>query len=219
MLISSLSGLWLWWPFRGSVRQGFRWRRAPTVSGNLHHQFGFWIALPLFVLSLTGAWISFPAFFGAISGDGGQRGGPGGPGGRGASTAPRCETPLSPDQALAAARPLATGALRSIGWPTGREASWTVSFIREGGNAEVKVDDASSQVTPPEPPRPETTMRLMRRIHDGTDTGAIWQIVIFLGGLIPAGLAVTGIIMWLDQRKRRMKTQRNRAKREAAAAA
>jgi uncharacterized iron-regulated membrane protein len=26
--------------------------------------------------------------------------------------------------------------------------------------------------------------------------GLLWQIVIFLGGLLPAILAVTGIIMW-----------------------
>jgi uncharacterized iron-regulated membrane protein len=217
MLISSLTGLWLWWPFRGGFTKGFRWQRSPITSGNLHHQFGFWIALPLFVLSLTGAWISFPAFFGALSGEGGQRGGP--PGGRGAAAGPLAVTQLGPDQALAAARPLATGPLRSIAWPTERDANWTVSFAREGGNAAVKVDDTSSAVTPPEPPRPETTARLMRRIHDGTDTGAVWQIIVFLGGLIPAGLAVTGIIMWLDQRKRRMKAKRNRVNREAEGAA
>jgi uncharacterized iron-regulated membrane protein len=218
MLISSLSGLWLWWPFRGGFTKGFRWRRSPTTSGNLHHQFGFWIALPLFVLSFTGAWISFPAFFGALSGEGGPRGGPGGPG-RGASAAPLVETQLDPDQVLAAATPFATDALRSIVWPTERDTSWTVSFARQGGDAAVKVDDTSGAVTPPEPSRPETIARLMRRIHDGTDTGVVWQIIVFLGGLIPVGLAVTGVIMWIDQRKRRMKTQRNRMNREEAAVA
>jgi len=36
----------------------------------------------------------------------------------------------------------------------------------------------------------------MRRIHDGTRMGFLWQVVIFLGGLLPAVLAVTGVIMW-----------------------
>jgi len=36
----------------------------------------------------------------------------------------------------------------------------------------------------------------MRRIHDGTRMGLLWQVVIFLGGLLPAILAVTGVIMW-----------------------
>ena len=68
MLLSSVSGLWLWWPLTGSVRRGLRWKRHRNFDTNLHHQFGFWIALPLFVLSLTGAWISFPAFFGPLVG-------------------------------------------------------------------------------------------------------------------------------------------------------
>jgi len=36
----------------------------------------------------------------------------------------------------------------------------------------------------------------MRRIHDGTDMGWLWQAIIFAGGVIPALLGVTGIIMW-----------------------
>ena len=36
----------------------------------------------------------------------------------------------------------------------------------------------------------------MRQIHDGGDTPFVWQLIVFLGGLIPAILAVTGIIMW-----------------------
>jgi uncharacterized iron-regulated membrane protein len=67
----------------------------------------------------------------------------------------------------------------------------------------VKVHDASRAVTPREPPRPETTARLMRRIHDGTDMGVVWQIVVFLGGIIPAGLSVTGIMMWLHLRRKK----------------
>ena len=55
-------------------------------------------------------------------------------------------------------------------------------------------------VTPPRPPRPETNARLMRRLHDGTDMGPVWQAIIFLGGIIPAILAVTGIVMWLRSR-------------------
>ncbi len=60
MLISSLTGIWLWWPLRGSFTRGLRWRRRPDFNSNLHHTGGFWIALPLAALSLTGVWISFP---------------------------------------------------------------------------------------------------------------------------------------------------------------
>src|SRR3546814_1357715 len=78
MLISCVSGIWLWWPTVGSWLRGLRWRRHRNFDTNLHHLFGFWIAVPLFILSLTGAWISFPKFFAPLGGDKmEQRGRPG----------------------------------------------------------------------------------------------------------------------------------------------
>lgn len=201
MLLSSLTGLWLWWPLSGRFARGLKWRRRATTSANLHHQGGFWIALPLAVLSFTGAWISFPAFFAALSGD------PAGPSMaermRRNAAMPAAETRLSPDLALAAARPFATGGLTGLAWPSGPDSKWKVSFARPGGAAEVPVDDRSGAATAPKPPQPETAARLMRRVHDGTGMGALWQTIIFLGGLIPALLAVTGILMWLHLRRGR----------------
>ena len=200
-LLSSLTGLWLWWPLSGRFTRGLRWRRRSTTSANLHHQGGFWIALPLAILSFTGAWISFPAFFAALSGD------PAGPSMaermRRLAVLPAAETRLNPDSALAAARPLASGGLVGLAWPAGPEAKWKISFARPGGAAEVTVDDRSGAASPPKPPQPETTARLMRRIHDGTGMGALWQAIIFIGGIIPAALGVTGILMWLNLRRRR----------------
>ncbi|HEX8512957.1 MAG TPA: PepSY-associated TM helix domain-containing protein [Allosphingosinicella sp.] len=199
MLLSSLTGLWLWWPLSGRFTRGLKWRRRATTSANLHHQSGFWIALPLAILSFTGAWISFPAFFAALSGD------PAGPSMaermRRMTALPAIETRLSPEQALAKARPLASGGLVSLAWPGEAEPKWKIGFARPGGTAEVTVDDRSGTATPPRAPQPETTARLMRRIHDGTGMGALWQTIIFIGGLIPALLAVTGILMWLQVRR------------------
>src|SRR3546814_18134499 len=63
----------------------------------------------------------------------------------------------------------------------------------------------------------ETTARLMRRIHDGTGMGLLWQVIIFLGGILPAILAVTGIIMWWRARQWRSSVQqRQEAKRALA---
>ena len=205
MLLSSLTGLWLWWPLGGRFTRGLRWRRRATTSSNLHHQGGFWIVLPLAVLSFTGAWISFPAFFAAMSGD------PAVPSMaermRRMAAPPAAEVRLGPDAALAAARPLATGALVSLAWPGQMEPKWKIAFARPGGTAEVKVDDRSAAATPPKAPQPETTARLMRRIHDGTGMGPLWQTIIFFGGLVPALLAVTGIMMWLHVRRRRSRAR------------
>ena len=197
MLVSALTGLWLWWPFKGGFARGFRWKRMPTTSGNLHHQGGFWIALPLAVLSFTGAWISFPAFFGQF--EAAPAGPP--PDFRRFNAAPVEQVAMAPDAVIDAARPQGAGAVRSLSWPVGEEAEWSVTYETPGDPASATVSDRDGTITPAAPPPPETTARLMRRIHDGTDMGLFWQIVVFLGGLIPTALAVTGIMMWLRGRR------------------
>ncbi len=197
MLLSSLTGLWLWWPLKGGFAQGLRWRRRPQLDANLHHQAGFWVAIPLFMLSLTGVWISFPAFFGALSGA--PAGGP--PGGGGA---PLAVTRLTPEAVLSAASAQGSGQLVSLAWPSERSPEWKAAFASK---AEVKVDDTTG-LAKLEPQKPETLARTMRRLHDGTGMGPVWQTIIFIGGILPALLAVTGITMWLRIRRRRDKSQR-----------
>ena len=212
MFVSCLTGIWLWWPLAGGFRSGLRWKRRNTLNANLHYMTGFWILIPLAMLSATGAWISFPCVFSAFE-SGPPRDGPGG--GRGGPSQPLAETRTSVDAALAAATPQATGALLSIGWPTDRKAEWTIQFETDGSPAEVKVSDADATALPSEPPRPETLARKMRRWHDGTDMGPVWQAVIFLGGIIPALLSITGIVIWARARKARRRA--NGAPRPAAA--
>ncbi len=206
MLISCLTGLWLWWPLSGGFRSGLRWKRRNTVNANLHYLTGFWILVPLAMLSATGAWISFPSVFSVFEASSAR--GPGGPGGgRGGPAQPMLETQTPIDAALAAATPYAPGALLSVGWPTERAAEWTIQFETQGPPVEVKVADADAAASPPEPPRPETLARKMRRWHDGTDMGIVWQVVIFAGGIIPALLSVTGIIIWWRARQARRRSR------------
>ena len=184
MLVSSLTGLWLWWPLTGSVTRGLRWKRRPQFDTNLHHQLGFWVSIPLAMLSFTGAWISFPAFFGPMVGE----------------TPPQRPAPAAPlagpalDVNVVALK--APSAPVSIAWPTEKSPVWKIGL--EKGEAEVA--DATGALTV-KPPRPETIARKMRRWHDGTRMGPVWQVVIFLGGLIPVALAITGITMWVNSRK------------------
>jgi uncharacterized iron-regulated membrane protein len=214
MLISALTGIWLWWPLKGRFSQGLRWKRRPDLNSNLHHMGGFWIALPLAALSLTGVWISFPAVFSQFNGP--QPAGPGGPGGAGGPAMPLAQTGLRPDAALAAAKKAAPGKAVSLAWPTDKKADWTVMVKGQGAPTEVKVkdSDASASITPP---KPETLARTMRRIHDGTGMPLVWQIIIFVGGILPAALSVTGILMWLRMRRRRQRHRRSAGLVEAEA--
>lgn len=191
MLLSSLTGLWLWWPLKGSVGRGLRWNRRPDLNSNLHFQAGFWISLPLAVLSATGVWISFPTVFSGV---------PGGPPGAGPLALER--TNLTPEQASVGAQALVPGSAASISWPTDAKSEWTVTIRGKGKSQEVKVADSDAKASLV-PAKPETFTRTMRRIHDGTGMPLAWQIVIFVGGILPALLAVTGVLMWLRMRRRR----------------
>ena len=185
MAFSCFTGLWLWWPTVGKWVRGLRWRRHRNLDTNLHHLTGFWVALPLFVLSLTGMWISFPGVFGGGGPSAAQRGAP--------RPQPLAAPHLTIDTVIANAQGVKPGDWQQITWPTDRKPVWSVALADTRDS--VTIDDATGVATLA-PARPETTARLMRRIHDGTRMGALWQTIIFLGGLLPALLAVTGIIMW-----------------------
>lgn len=213
MFFSCLTGLWLWWPVTGGVRRGFRWRRQNSTNANLHHLMGFWVLLPLVMLSFTGAWISFPQVFGRFEAVQPKGGTP--DRARAARAQPLDRTVTNVDAALAAARPLGDGGrLATIAWPTDQSPQWKISFAGAPGG--VTVDDATARAAPPRPPRPETNARLMRRWHDGTNMGPVWQTLIFLGGIIPAGLAGTGIVMWLRSRGWRAQLAKKRKAQKLA---
>ncbi len=200
MMLSAFTGLWLWWPAMGRWTRGLRWQRHPDVETNLHHRLGFWIAVPLFVLSSTGAWISFPAFFGRLSGEAKPAGG---------------ERPVpvaTPGLAVADVLGAAGGAaVTNIAWPTDKKAAWTLRTA----DGQLSIDDATRAVTR-EPAPAAGTARLMRRIHDGTGMNIVWRVLIFAGGLIPVVLAVTGVIMWWRARGWRAKAARRPRVRVAA---
>ena len=213
MLISSLTGLWLWWPTVGQWTRGLRWRRSRDFDTNAHHMAGFWIAVPLAMLSLTGVWISFPATFNALSGERGRGGNR-----EAMMRAVPLGTPhLAADHVLALAQPGAQNAKpTSIAWPTDQAPRWTVRFSNDMA---WNVDDASGAVTPDSTPSFEDAYpaaSTMRHMHDGTGMGMLWRVIITLGGLAPALLGVTGILMWLRTRKWRERPVQRRPEPSAA---
>jgi uncharacterized iron-regulated membrane protein len=194
MLLSSLTGLWLWWPLTGSWKRGLRWRRQPSINANLHHQTGFWIALPLGILSLTGVIIAWPQMIGSATNSM-----------RRPMQTPLAKPHLTIDQALMAAS--ASGRV-TVTWPTDKEPVWKVAPARDRS---VHVEDASGQVAAARGDDRQRTRPFYRRLHDGTGMGLIWQMIIFLGGLAPALLGVTGVIMWLRTRIWRADVARRKA--------
>ena len=220
MSLSCLTGLWLWWPRGSRILKGLRWRRSPSTLNNLHHMFGFWILVPLLLVSLTGVYISFPETGRKLFGVGqeSRQQGPV-PGAR--PTAPRGQnmapplaaTNLPVDMAVAAAlaeRP--GGTLASISLPTrGERPSWRIQLALEGQKepVTVQVSDADGSIRKgrggaggPSPQDPLSAW--MRKTHDAQETRLIWQLIVFLTGVGPLLLGVTGTVMWLRRRSRRV---------------
>ncbi|MDP1630839.1 MAG: PepSY-associated TM helix domain-containing protein [Caulobacter sp.] len=211
MTASCLTGLWLWWPRNGAVLRAMRWRRSPSTFDNLHHMVGFWILVPLLVVSLTGVYISFPqtsrALFGVAAPAEGRAAGR-----RPGSSPPLTQPALPVDMAAAVAldgRPGAT--LASVSLPTtGGEPAWRIE-VNDPAQARpvtVRVSDRDATVREAGdragPGQPDPLSRLMRRLHDGQDMPFVWQLLVFLTGVTPVLLGVTGIVMWLRRRARRV---------------
>lgn len=230
MLILSLSGIWLWWPRQGRARLGLRWRRSAQTSSNLHHLFGFWISIPLAVVSLTGIYLGFPqnarSVMSSIAPMNPQQPRPGfGPVARDAR--------LTPDTALAAAQTaqpgakpvvvfLPTGGAGSDARGRGRDAAnagnagdagpvWRVQMREpdDGDLIMLTINDRTGDVVrAPAPLSGDRAALWIRRIHDGGRGGPVWQVLVFLTGVLPPVFVVTGIMMWLRGRRvRRVRLQ------------
>lgn len=238
MFISCATGLWLWWPRNGAILKALRWRRGPSTLFNLHHMIGFWICLPLAVLSLTGVYISFPQTSRAVFGvkqqqsperapgggpetkgaeKGEKKGAPRGGGGGGRFAPPLETTRLSIDDAVRSVTAEADGArIVSVSAPTvGRDPAWRVQVQWAGQTtpATLQVVDTSGEVKPDRGGGGggDPISRWMRNVHDGGDTGLIWQTIIVLGGIAPVVLSITGLVMWLRRRARRLAMTRRLA--------
>jgi uncharacterized iron-regulated membrane protein len=54
----------------------------------------------------------------------------------------------------------------------------------------------------PDPLAGDRAAQWIRRLHDGSRGGPLWQIAVFLTGVFPPIFAFTGIVMWLRRRRR-----------------
>jgi len=208
MLIMTLTGLYLWWPRNHAWSAALRWQTGAGTASRLHHQFGFWICAPLAVLSLTGSYLGFPqqgrAVLSSVAAMSPQQ--------RGGFGAPLLQrTRLTIDQALHAAlvstpdaRPVA------IFLPTQQAETWRVQLRQTDELIALLVDDRSGGASTASPRLAGDRIAVwIRWIHDGSRGGIVWQVAIFLCGIFPTVLAITGVIIWLQRRGRRAATLRS----------
>jgi len=214
LLIMSLTGLWLWWPRSGGFLRGLRWTRSGRFTFNLHHLIGFWISIPLAVVSFTGIYLAFPQTarnaMSTVAPMGPPRGGFGGQVAQ--------HTALAADRAVDIARKSAPNAEpTALFLPVQQRGeanlNWRVEMRGRDDAFTVTVDDQSGQAKVIAPQSGDRAAAWIRWIHEGSHSGPLWAAVVFLTGIFPTVFAVTGIMMWL--RKRSDRRARNARSAEA----
>jgi uncharacterized iron-regulated membrane protein len=162
MLISCLTGLYMWWPRNNDVIKGLRWTRSPSGFSNLHHMVGFWACVPLALLSFTGAAIAFPDVVRAAQGKPAQPPQPPQPpqpqrAGPQTQAAPLAQPHTAVADVIAAATAAAggPGRVQQLTLPTqGARAAWRVQLRGPAGPVQVRVDDASGEARLQDGPPP-----------------------------------------------------------------
>ena len=201
LLLLCITGLVIWWPRNARLARALAWRRGPTTSINLHHAIGFWIAVPLGVMALTGIVLAFPPQAGAVLNLlGPPRDPPARPGFGPVLTRPA----LTAQRALEAGLAAADGARpRLLARPALQTGAWRLQVTAPDGTpGAVSVDDATARTTRDPPQRGGDAIgAFLRRIHEGHHHGPVWKAIAVLCGLVPGLLAVTGVLMWLRKRR------------------
>ena len=205
MLVSSLSGIYLWWPSRSSL--GFR--RGFTLSRNLHYTLGFWGSLVLVILAFTGIFLAYPeagrqvvAWFSPVT-----------PSARGIQAPEGSGRPIGPDEAVAIARGIhPDGTVIGIGLPQGPRGVYRIN-VREPGDTSPRsgtvlfIDPRTGAILHRSERATrsagDTFVTWQRTLHEGSAFGPVWRFVTFLGGLLPPLLVATGLLIWLRSRNRR----------------
>ncbi|RAP59535.1 PepSY-associated TM helix domain-containing protein [Oleiagrimonas sp. MCCC 1A03011] len=198
-----VSGIVLWWPRKGYVRQSLRpYTQPPTRRWVSWHRSIGVLTLPLLlVITVTGTWLTFR----------GER--PRAP--QSATPAKRAPAasmaPITIDWASVlertrAAAPDAT--LSMVSLPARGRSIVDVRAIQPGkGRITLQVDAASAQPARlqvrPRNRGGRSVMRVVHGLHAGRIGGTWWEVLTALSGLLPPFFVVTGFLFWWTRRKLR----------------
>jgi uncharacterized iron-regulated membrane protein len=221
MMFMALTGMILWWPRLDQWKNG-QWKnnflvrrgvRGLRLHLDLHHAIGIWGLPMFFFLGLSGVYLTFPQSFGELL----------------KTVLPEQEQmpdqrpvplsfPATAEQAIQYAQGAVAGgrvvALQLPGHDGFRynvqmePRGWALSFppiavtFDRNEPGLMTVDDPSAY------PAAERFMNAQYSLHFATGTGWLWTFLVFLAGLMPAALAITGLTVWW---KRRAAKRRERA--------
>jgi len=213
MTLMGFSGLFLWWPRDGRWLRAFliaRRARGLRLHLDLHHAVGIWGLLLFLILSISGIYLAFPQTVSSAvrvvlpphrSAAIAERGGI------------KPNWPNDPDQAVALAMSAVPDArVTGIQLPGNSGTPYIAQLEITGfGPAvppiTVTMDRDSADIVTIDDPRSysaaERFLNLLYALHFSVGMGAAWTALVFLSGLLPLFLAVTGLTIWWKKRQAR----------------
>jgi uncharacterized iron-regulated membrane protein len=217
MTLMGISGLILWWPRQGRWLRAFlvaRGARGLRLHLDLHHAVGIWGLLLFLTLSVSGIYLAFPQTVSSAvrivlpphrSAAGPERIGI------------RPNWPNDPDQAVALAMSAVPNArVTGIQLPGASGTPYVAQLEITGfGPAvppiTVTMDRQSADIISIDDPRgysaAERFLNLLYALHFSVGLGAAWTVLVFVSGLLPLFLAVTGSTIWWKKRQARRPQQ------------
>ncbi len=214
LIFICLSGIVLWWPRKGQWKNAF-WvkegARGFRFHRDWHNAVGFWSFMILLIVSFSGLYLAFPRTFRDAVG----------------TVMPLGQTFAEPEASatappgdLDAAIALAMSAVgdvepRSLQMPMREGGVMVMTFTPKGYGAgapeiTVSTDPATGAIAYVDDPRRyasgERVVVWQRWLHSGLGLGLAYRVLVFLSGLVPLFLAITGVWMWALKRKARART-------------
>lgn len=215
LFISSLTGLYLWWPRWGKFKKAVTIKRGASPERfyfDLHKTTGFYSSIILLILAFTGFSFSYADYikplirsFSAVKEKHLKE-----PDVK--SVVTENAKPLSIAGAVAIADTIFPDAeLRGVSTPDGKEGVYSISKRQSGeanhrwSRSKVWIDQYSGNVLAVQDPKQftagETFLNLMWPLHSGEVFGLAGRILWCAMGFAPLILYVSGIIRWLQKRK------------------
>jgi uncharacterized iron-regulated membrane protein len=216
-LISLISGLYLWWPGWQRLRQRLAWKNRHGLQRKIydwHVLSGSYGFVVLLLLSLTGAALALPdQTRSLLSQTSDLFSGPD----RSQSPAhPNHQHPVSADAAVKLAMQRFPGAeLRWVESPGQNNNSWRIILYQAGEPSRrfprttVWVDTESGGILAKRDGLQESggdvLLNWLHPLHNGEVFGLTGRILVFISGLLPLLLFITGYLRWRHKRQAKMR--------------
>lgn len=212
LMVSLISGLCLWWPSSGKVRQAFIIKRGasnPRLMFDIHRVAGIYAMLILFILAFSGAYLVYPEYINPIVASSPDPKTPK----AWVSTAYPGAQPITLAQAVLVAKQVFPDAeIKRLSTPNGAVGVYKATlrqpseiFKTSYPDTQVWIDQYSGTVLDSHDPKDDTMAKtflsIQWELHSGQAFGLIGRMLVCMTGLVLLMLYVTGFIRWLQKRR------------------